>query len=63
MIKREILLKSGGNKNLEFISIMWITQEGDLISSGNGKKKKTQTKQQKLELKILWLIYISTYDK
>lgn len=27
------------------------------------KKKKTQTKQQKLELKILWLIYISTYDK
>ena len=43
---------------------MWITQEGDLISSGNGKKKKkTQTKQQKLELKILWLIYISTYDK
>ena len=63
MIKREILLKSGGNKNLEFISIMWITQEGDLISRGNGKKKKTQTKQQKLELKILWLIYISTYDK
>lgn len=37
---------------------MWITQEGDLISSGKGKKKK-----QKLELKILCLIYISTYDK